>query len=152
MTISGGGLSARDITDNLFGRRVSRASANLPQSTAEAVFNVVGGRVLIRLLSAEITEVIETKTNNMKVKANATVSGIEDLCTTRNISGDPVGNIYSLTGPASDTLNAKAAPIENPTLIVPGTIEVDCSASSTGKLKWDIWYIPLDAGARITVA
>jgi hypothetical protein len=27
-----------------------------------------------------------------------------------------------------------------------------CVASSTGAMKWDLWYVPIDAGASVTAA
>jgi hypothetical protein len=33
-----------------------------------------------------------------------------------------------------------------------GTLDLRLSGSSTGSIKWSIWYVPLDDGAYVTAA
>lgn len=138
------------------GLKVSRATAALPQSTAAALFTVATGRVLVTAIIGQVTTVIQTQTNNAKLIANPTTGTDVDLCATLNISADEVGCLYGITGLFSDALvgaNAGAAPFpRNGIVVPPGTIDLSCSASSTGSVKWDLYYIPLATGATVTAA
>jgi hypothetical protein len=33
-----------------------------------------------------------------------------------------------------------------------GTLNLSCAASSTGSIKWSVWYVPVDDGATMTAA
>lgn len=138
------------------GRRIDRAAANLPQTAAGALFNIVGGRVLITGIVGEVTTAIQNQANNAKLQANPTTGTTVDLCAVLNIANDEVGTLYGITGLFSDAMvgvNAGAGPWPHRAIVVaPGSIDLDCSASNTGQVKWSIWYVPLDEGARVEAA
>jgi hypothetical protein len=139
------------------GIRVSRATAALPQTADETLFTVSGGRVLVRSLIGEVTVVVQTQANATKIKFNPTATGADqDLCATLSITGDPVGELYTITGTVGDAMVSDLL-IANPILTNPlglseGLIELDCAASNTGSVKWDLIYTPLDDGAAIVAS
>lgn len=146
---------------NLRGVRVKRPTANLPQTAAAALFTITGGKVLVTALFGEVTTVIQAQADLVKLTFDPTDAGAtQDLSvsTASDITGDAVGTMYSLTGDATvkltDSLNflpANKLPTQ-PFILKPGAILLDCSASNTGQVKWDIWYVPLDDGAKVVAA
>lgn len=146
--------SARQsIADINLGMRVDKVTATLPAGVAGALFNVIGGRVAVMGILGEVTTVIQTQANNTKLVANPTVGTSVDLCTVLDISADEVGCLYGITGNVGDALvgvNAGYAPLpEQPLVVAPGTIDLNCAATNTGSAKWSIWYVPVDDGAYI---
>lgn len=143
----------------LCGVKVQRATATLPQTAAGALFTVAGGKVLITSLVGEVTTVIQTQADNTKLTFDPTDAGAtQDLCAVLDITADAVGTLYSVTGtPATalqDALNflpSSKVPAQ-PIVLKPGSVLLDCAASNTGSVKWDLTYIPLDNGASVTAA
>lgn len=138
------------------GQRVIRATANLPQGVAAAIFTVAGGRVLVTQIVGEVTTIIQVVANATKLTANPTTGTSVDLCATLDITGDEEGALYGISGTFADALfgvNAGALEGQDKPAVVPiGTIDLDCAGSATGQVQWDIWYIPLDDGATIVAA
>ena len=143
----------------LCGVKVSRATAALPQSTAGALFTVTGGRVLVTSLVGEVTAVIQTQADNTKLTFDPTDAGAtQDLSAVLDITADAVGTCYSLTGTPGtalqDALNFLPSNkvLAQPLVLKPGSILLDCAASNTGSVKWDLCYIPYDNGASVAAA
>ena len=145
--------SFRQVT---FGERVDRATAALPATTAAAIFNVIGGRVLVTGIVGEVTTIIENQANNTKLTANPTTGTSVDICAVLNIAADEVGCLYGITGTFSDALqgvNAGACNFPAKSIVLNvGTLDLDCAATNTGSVKWSIFYVPIDDGAYITAA
>ena len=143
----------------LCGVKVQRATAALPQTSTSTLFTVSGGKVLITSLIGEVTTVIQTQADNTKLTFDPTDAGAtQDLCAVLDITADAVGTMYSITGtPATamqDALNflpSSKVPAQ-PIVLKPGSILLDCAASNTGSVKWDLTYIPLDNGASVAAA
>jgi hypothetical protein len=143
----------------LCGVKVQRATAALPQTSTSTLFTVSGGKVLITSLVGEVTTVIQTQADATKLTFDPTDAGAtQDLCATTDITADAVGTMYSITGtPATalqDALNflpSNKVPAQ-PIVLKPGAILLDCAASNTGSVKWDLTYIPLDNGASVVAA
>ena len=149
--------SARQaIADNKLGMRVDRATATLPQSTAGALFNVVGGAVAITAIVGEVTTIIQTQANNTKLTANPTTGTSVDICTVLDITAKEVGALFSVstfvTGALVGGTAGAALMPDAPVAVNIGTIDLDCAASSTGAIKWSIFYVPLEDGAYIEAA
>jgi hypothetical protein len=143
----------------ILGIRVDRATANLPQTAAAAIFTIATGRVVITSIVGEVTTVIQTQTDNAQLTFDPTAAGAtQDLCADLDITADAVGTIYSITGtPATamqDSLNflPPNKGLANPLILKPGQILLDCSAGNTGQVKWSITYVPLDDGATVVAA
>lgn len=133
--------------------RVEKATATLPQSTAAAKFTVSGGKVLICDIIGEVTTIIEAGANNMKLISNPTVGADVDLCAVLDIAEDAVGTTYHITGTLADAMVAKTSGAggvqSEPIEVSAGTIDLSCDASKTGAIKWTLFYIPVDAGAKV---
>jgi hypothetical protein len=137
--------------------RVERAKANLPQGIAVPIFTVSGGKILLcDIIGVVDTTVIQSGTNNMKLIANPTVGTDVDLCATVDIASDAVGTMYNITGTLSDAMIATTSGAfesqNSPIVIAAGTIDLSCDASKTGKIKWTLFYIPIDSGAKVVTA
>jgi len=143
-------------TKGLLGLQVSRATATLPQTTQGALFTVSGGRIALTAIVGEVTTIVQNQANNTKIIANPTTGTDVDLCAALNIAADEVGCLYGITGLFSDALvgaAAGASVLPRNRIIVPeGTIDLDCAASNTGAVAWDLWYVPLDTGASVAAA
>jgi hypothetical protein len=141
-----------------FGIKVSRPTANLPQTTAHALFTITGGRVFVPLILGEVTTIIQTQANNTKLTYDPVDAGAtQDLCAVLSITAHAVGQIFSITGLATDAMRAslnygRGGLITQPLILKAGNILLDCAASNTGQVKWDIWYLPLDDGAVVQAA
>lgn len=134
--------------------RVDRAKANISQSGAAAIFTVSGGKILLCDIIGEVdTTIIAGGANNMKLTANPTTGADVDLCAVVDIDADAVGTMYNITGTLIDamiaTTSGAVASQPTPIIIAPGTIDLYCSASKTGKIKWSLFYIPAEAGAKV---
>jgi hypothetical protein len=144
------------LSDIRIGMRVDRATASLPQTAASAIFNIVGGTVAITGIVGEVTTVIQTQATNTKLTANPTTGTSADICAVLDITAKEVGGLFGITGLASDALvggTAGAAVLpRNPVVCNIGTLDLDCAASSTGAIKWSIFYVPLEDGAYIEAA
>ena len=139
------------------GFRVDRATAALPQTADGALFTVSGARVAVTLILGEVTTVIQTQANNTKLKLNPTATGADqDLCAVLSITGDPVGELYTISGVVGDAMRSDLliglGMAASPFILSEGDIELDCAASNTGSVAWSIWYLPLDTGAVIVAA
>jgi len=152
-------IASDQIRSLLVGIKVLRSTAALPQTSTSALFTVSGGKVLITSLVGEVTTVIQTQADATKLSFDPTDAGAtQDLCATLDITADAVGTLYSLTGtPATamqDALNFLSSNkvLAQPLVLKPGSILLDCAASNTGSVKWDLTYIPLDNGASVAAA
>ena len=139
------------------GTLVTRATAALPQSTDGALFTISGGRVIVVALVGEVTTVIQTQLNNTKLKFNPTATGADqDLCAVLDITADAVGELYTISGTVGDAMRSDLLignpVLTNPLVLSEGDIELDCSASNTGSVAWDLVYVPLDTGASVASA
>lgn len=137
--------------------RVSRVAANLPATAAEEIFQVTGGRVLVRLLLGEVTTVIQNQLCNLKVTTNPSSGTSGDVASNLDIANDEVGTLYLVEGDATALIGVNAgtgfgAGGINPWIAPVGGIDIETSATNTGAIKWDIWYLPLDPGAVVNVS
>lgn len=146
----------RTLTEGLL---VTRATAALPQTASSSLFTISGGRVWIIDIVGEVTTVIQTQANNTKLVYNPDGAGTSvDLCAVLDISADAVGALYSITGtPATamqDTLWCVTSNkgLARPLILSEGVIELNCAASNTGNVAWDLIYVPFDTGAAVAAA
>lgn len=137
--------------------RINRAAATLPQSGAAPIFTVSGGDVYVCQILGEVSgTAIGAGANNMKLIANPTVGADVDLCAVVDVDADAIGTMYTITGTLGEAMTAStsgAAPAQKDSILVaPGTIDLSCSASRTGQVKWTIYYVPTIAGAKVVAA
>lgn len=133
-----------------------RAAALPPQSTLANLFNVVGGRVLLRQIIGEVTTQIGNVANNTNLEFNPTDAARGDLCAVLDIDNDAVGTVYGITGTAANAMldgTVSVAKQATELILKPGVIELHCAGSSvTGAIKWTVVYVPIDDGAYIEAA
>lgn len=149
-------IQGPQIRDIALGRKVDRATAALPQTTAGTLFTVTGGRILLTSIVGEVTTIIQTQANATKLQSVPTTGTAVDLCATLDITADEVGCLYGITGTLATAMvgaNAGATVIPTVALVVPiGAIKLNCAASNTGSVKWSITYVPLDNAATVAAA
>ena len=140
--------------------KVSRPGLTLPATTTEQLFRVYGGRVFVRFLIGEVTTVIEGTDPVLKVSvssltdASALQGTAYDIASTLDISSDEVGTMYAVEGDGTAIIsgNQVSGSIEAfgmGFIMKQGQIYLTTGASKTGAIKWDMWYLPLDAGAYV---
>jgi hypothetical protein len=147
--------------DAMFGQKIARATATLPQTTAAPIFTVAGGRIVLTGLLGQVTTIIQTQANATKITANPTTGSDVDLCATVDITALEVGGKLALTPdldatPFSVALDKQLAggiPYGIRGIVIDiGTIDLSCAASNTGSVKWDLTYVPFDNGATVVAA
>ena len=140
--------------------QVSRPALALPQSAANQLFRVYGGRVLVHLLIGEVTTVIEgtdpvsTIRTTRLSDASALVGTVYVVASTLDMSSDAVGPIYTIEGDGTAIVSPQLAgsgvgSLVGPWIMPQGQISHRTTASKTGAIKWDIFYQPLDPGAFV---
>jgi hypothetical protein len=154
MTVMLDSASIRAVTH---GTLVSRATAALPATTDEALFTITGGRIRVVSLIGEVTTVIETQANNTKLKFNPTATGADqDLCAVLDITADAVGTLYTISGTVGDAMRDDLlignGDLTNTLVLSEGDIELDCAATNTGSVAWDLVYTAIDTGATVAAA
>lgn len=141
---------------------VKRPALVVPQSgLTEQLFRVAGGRVLVHLLYGEATVVLTATDPVLKVSskaldnAAAAVGTAVDVASTVNAASLEVGGSLSVLGSGAalvkNNAGAGIATLGRIPWVAPqGEIYLTAGASNTtGAMKWDIWYQPLDPGAYV---
>lgn len=133
---------------------------NLPISTTGRLFRVKGGKVRIRALIATVTTIVQTQTCNLKVSAqklttgSATVGTAVDIASNLDITALEAGGHLFVEGDGTAVVKSTAGAVLVGTntgywIAEPGQIYVTTDATNTGKLIYELWYQPLDAGAFV---
>lgn len=140
----------------VLGTRVTRATANLPQTATGAIFNVAGGRVAVTAIVGIVTTGVQAQANSVKLVATPTTGSVNDLSAGVDINGLAAGGMVSPTGLAGDALvkstGGGVSGQRNPIIVAPGAIGLNTAASSTGQVRWVLTYVPLETGATVTAA
>lgn len=140
------------------GAAVNRTAALLPATTQAAIFNVVGGKVLITSLIGEVVVAMPATVNTVKVTGNPTAGTDVDWTTAVSTASAEAGSIITLGVTAGGALVVKNAGGGNGLGYVGfiaqiGTLDlVTTGTAATGTVKWLCTYVPLDAGATVTAA
>jgi hypothetical protein len=143
--------------------QVTQPAVALPATTTGQIFRVKGGRVLVKSLVGEVTTVIQTQADNLKVtskkldSASVAVGTAKDIAADVNITALEVGSLYFVEGDGtagvlSTAGGAYIGPNSGMWIAPQGEIYLTTSATNTGAMKWDIWYQPLDPGAYVEPA
>lgn len=143
--------------------QVSQPAIALPASTTGQIFRVRGGRVLCHLLIGEVTTIIQAQATTLKVSSKklsdaATAVGTAvDICATVDGNAKEVGSLYIPLGSGAAAIWSNAGAGLGtlgriPFILPQGEVYLTTVATSTGAMKWDMWYQPLDAGAYVEAA
>jgi hypothetical protein len=142
----------------LYGTRVDRAAASLPQTAQTAYFTVSGGRVLVTAILGEVTTAVQAQATTVQLIATPTSGTAVNLSnSTGDVNGKEIGATIALATTLGGTLvvnnaGATVLPLVNSFVVRTGTIDLKTAASSTGATKWSLWYVPLDASASVAAA
>ena len=156
MTVFYSNTSIRAIADGVL---VSRATAALPATTSQNLFTVSTGRILLVGLIGEVTTIIQAQSTTVKVTSTPSAGSAIDMSSTgADINALEVGGRITLANPpaAASALTKTLAGYTNlqnvQVIVPPGTISYTTGATSTGSIKWDLFYVPYDAGATVAAA
>lgn len=140
-----------NLTKELLGLKASRLADSLPQTAQEALFTISGGRIIVLTLIGEVTTVMGATPNNLSIIANPIVGADLPLSAVVASAADAVGTLYALPGAfATALVKGVAVPLaSNPIILKPGSIDLLTSANNTGAAKWDLYWMPLDGGAKV---
>jgi len=143
------------IADINLGMRVDRATATLPQTTAAAIFNILGGKVAMTAIVGEVTTILGA-VGNMSLESNPTTGTTAALCAVVAAGTFEAGTLLSIDGTKATAMlgvNAGGSAMQSKPVALPvGTLDLRLSASSTGSVKWSIFYVPLEDGAYVEAA
>lgn len=135
---------------------VNRATADTFDTATTPLFTIAGGKVLMLGIVGTVTTNIEAKACSIKLQANGTTGTTGDICAALDINNAQAGATWGITGTAATALvatTAGGAPWPSTPLVLEvGTLDLNSTADNTGSAKWDLWYIPLEAGATVTAA
>lgn len=144
-----------------------RVHVSRPASTAAAlvasatnIFQVIGGRVLVKGLVGTVTTVIQGQTTNIKTTSTAkdatgtTIGTAVDIASNVDTNALEVGGTVYTEGDGTAAVKALAGGTfigtNSGQWVAPqGYISYTAGATSTGGFKWDLWYLPLDPGAYV---
>ncbi len=143
----------------MLGAVVRRATQTIPQTGTTALFNIVGGKVLMTSIVGRVTTAIGGNAT-LKLVANPTAStaGGTDLCAAVDMQASTEGDLFSITGlPATNMLVSQKGSVQTMdykgVAMSVGTLDLDAADNSTtGKVRWIVTYVPIDDGAEMTVA
>jgi hypothetical protein len=150
-----GGSASRQ---TVLGTRVANAAAGktLAATGTGTIFTVAGGKVAVTSIVGEVTTVIQTQANNIKLVATPTTGSVNDLTGVVESSAAAVGSLFSAQGLAADALvkstGGGVSTLRQPIIVAIGTIGLNTAATNTGAIKWTLTYVPIDDGATVTAA
>ena len=136
------------------GRRVTKVG---DLSSAPDDLFAVTGKCLITLMVGEVTSALATTTSILLMTSTNSVT----IANTTDVLNDVVGTLYLVTGDPDDTLNGDVTTVPNvdvawsqtgfhaPFMINDDNIYMSVGGAGTGKIQWDLFYIPLEASASI---
>ena len=141
---------------------VVRPAENFEQtaSTNNALFTISGGKILVKaLIGTVMTAVSGGTTPDLQIEFtdDVTTNAI-DIASDVAITDDAVGNVYHVEGDGSALIsNVNAYVIMTAVgggfILGPGTIDEELTESTiTGQVKWDLWYVPLEAASYVVAA
>jgi len=140
------------------GIRLARDTATLPQTTAAAIFNIVGGNVLMTLIIGHITTILGA-VGNMSLEENPTVGTTEVLCAVIAAGTFAQDDLVGISGvpaaamlPDSGLTGGIPGMTTQGVVLRVGTLDLRLSASSTGSIQWTVYYIPLEPASYMSVA
>jgi hypothetical protein len=135
-----------------------RGNGNIAQAGLLPLFPV-SDYIRVHAILGVVTDTeIQAQANDAKLVANPTTGADVDLCVAAETNGDAIGTMYTITGDFSDALipttsgAVETTDYKIPFIVAPGTIDMHCVASSTGKVKWTLIWSPVNASASVSAA
>jgi hypothetical protein len=135
------------------GYPVERAAASIVAGGTIHLFQITGGRVRAGLILGEVTAAIQAQATTAKLTSTPTVGSAVDLCATSDLTGKEIGSLLTISGLAATALvMALAGGVGgqmHPVTLAVGYLDLILGAASTGSVKWQVRYMPIDPGARL---
>jgi len=139
-----------------WGIRVERAAARILVTPGTTLFTVTGGNVLLTGFIGEVTVVQGAGATTLSLVHTPTVgtpttiaSGVTDIAAAA--AGMMIALPAALAGALTLTATAYGVPLQRIRYVLrPGVMSVFGSASPTGTIGWNMWYVPIDYGAYVT--
>ena len=159
-TVSGRGALPEATFSNQLGTRVVATSGDVT-AAADDIFTVTG-KNLVTLVHGEVTTAVAGGTTP-DVKLNMK-SASYDMCAFTVVTADGAGTLYMLSGDQDDVSNQGDVSTVDivqlgdadawmPMIVDGDVIEMTTQGTATaGVLIWELFYIPLEAGASIVAA
>ena len=144
-------IAGSTLRNAVYGIKVERAAAALPQTATGNLFQILNGRVLVTALVGEITTAVQAQATTIKLNALASTPNTNaDMCATVDLNAAAVGQLLGITGVLATAMTlGPFVPQPNEQVFAPGFIRAITGASSTGAVKWTLTYIPIDDGASV---
>lgn len=134
-----------------------RGASNTAQGGLLSLFTV-SDYIRVHGILGVVTVGLEAAANDAKLVANPTTGADVDLCAAVETNGDVAGTMYTITGDFSDAMlpttsgAVETTDYEVPFIVAPGTIDMHCVGSKTGKVKWTLLWSPINANASVVAA
>lgn len=146
--------TAQRIADMVMGMRVDRPAAVIAAATN--LFTVAGGNILLTAFYGEIMVVIDaanqlTLTFDADVGATDTILGSQSADINTYVAGRML-YLPAAAGALTVTATCGACPIDvaEEWILPPGHFDLTSTGTTTtGTIRWSLFYIPLDAGAYV---
>lgn len=151
-------IANKDVRTIAAGIAVSRTTATLPATATGNIFTVSGGRIMVVALVGEVTTAVQNQACTVAIGTAPTVGtgSTTALGTATSVIAAPIGtHIGSNPGGATvvDLSTQAGVALQSARFVVnAGSITITTSATNTGSVKWDLIYVPLDAGAQVVAA
>lgn len=157
-------VNPANISRMSLGFSVARNAAVLPATATTAYFTVAGGRVIITSLVGTCTTVCSATATTLAIGTTPTsgTASTTSIATAVAITSKEVGTHVAVAassgvGGALIVGTNASTPVYLPAqgvgfVLSAGTIDFTTSATNTGAFKWNLTYLPLDAGATVVAA
>jgi hypothetical protein len=135
------------------------ATTNPIANGQNAVFNIVGGRILLLDLMGLVTVELQAAALLLHWDADMDIGGDAALSIdSADLTGDVVGTMYCMPAAAGGAMTVPAGGAYLrlfPALgwvIGAGALDLHASAARTGGIKWTAFYVPIDDAAYVVAA
>lgn len=133
-------------------------SKTVSSITTANLFNIADGPIKVVDIIGFITTVIAAGANNTKLVYTSTGGAAIDLCAVANIASTAVRKNLSITGvkanalqvSADDGVTVRVLGSVAHVILQPGIISMNCLSTTTGAIKWDLLYEPINVSATVT--
>lgn len=134
---------------------VVRAAAALPSSTIGTIFNIAGGRVLIRHLGCIVSTTLSgTNSTTVGITPTFNATSAPAAFSSAGIIPTAAGSmcVSKLDGGAMIVVVNGSIIAPTPWAAPAGAVTVTTASTVTGTVSWEIVYTPLDPAASVTAA
>ena len=148
------GKSVRKINEGIMVNRVD----DINFDATDTLFNIVGGRVLVKAIFGVVTTQIGNVATNTHLSHDPDdgAAAVLTLAAGTDIDSLAVGVQLVATGAVGAALATSVNVVNYPAasfLLKPGTIDIVTAADPVdGAMSWHVIYVPIDDGAYIEAA